>query len=217
MILYYTHNKKPRGFMERCYKHHRDQAERVGQRFVAVVAEKFSEDDEVFDFNPKWPNYADIYLRILHGLIGAKDEAPCYLCEDDTIYPDERYGWALPCPRTVIYNLNLCYIGEGGFAWHNRNGIALSQLMGSVSAVRHNIEMKLESTIDGDMSCVEPCSGGERPFISATCMIGIPSVDFRTAYNATWSLPEDVQYFEDLLGWGSARDLWSKLYTGETK
>lgn len=215
MILYYTHNAKPRGFMERCYHYHREQAERVGQKFVAVVAEKFHVTDDVYEFSDQWPKYADIYLRILHGLTDVPDEEPVFLCEDDTLYPDERYEWELPCPWTVIYNVNLCYIGEKGFAWHNRGGIALSQLMGTASAVRHNIGMKLDSCLDKTMSCVEPCSGQERNYQSLACQLSLPSVDFRTAYNATWSLPEEAEYFEDLLGWGSAKELWKKIYEGD--
>ncbi len=216
MILYYTHNRKPRGFMERCYYHHRAQAERLGITFIAVVAEKFEPDDEVYSFDPKWPKYADIYLRILHGLSGVPDDEPVYLCEDDTLYHDCRYGWIFPDMQSVIYNLNLCYIGPAGFVWHMRGGIALSQLMGPASAVKYNIGLKLEETLEGEMSCIEPCSGQGRPYLSGTCETPFPSVDFRTEYNASWSLPDDLDYFDDLNGWGSAKDLWSKLYEGRT-
>jgi len=214
MILYYTHNNKPRGFMERCYNVHKKQAENVGQQFVAIVREKFSFDDRVVEFDPKWPKYADIYVRILEGLTGIPDEEPVYLCEDDTLYPDERYHWALPDPQRVIYNLNLCYLGPKGFVWFQEGGIALSQLMGSASAVRYNIGLKFEETLANEMSCIEPCSGQGRPYQSGTCRLGIPSVDFRTDYNASWKLPQDIEFFDDLLGWGSGSKLWNNLYEG---
>ena len=215
MIIYYTHNAKPRGFLERCYNYHREQAQRVGQEFKAVVAEPIGPGDEVFSFDPNFPKYADIYQRILHGITCVPDDEPVFLVEDDTLYPDDRYSRELPCPWTVIYNLNLCYIGPLGYAWHMRGGIALSQMMGSASAVRHNVGLKLDATLKGEMACVEPCSGQERDYRSGTCSLGWPSVDFRTDYNATWKLPEDIEYFEDLLGWPSASELWRKLYKGE--
>ena len=213
MLLYYTHNKKPRGFMERCYFYHRMQAEQSGHKFVAVVAEPFDDTDIILPFNPD-PKYSDIYTRIIVALESVPDDEPVYLVEDDTLYPLERYSWALPDPEAVVYNLNLCYIGEGGFTWHMRGGIALSQLMGSCSAVRRNIRMKLEATLAGQMACIEPCSGQERPYQSMTCSLSLPSVDFRTAYNASWALPDDVEYFDQLEGWGSAKELWNCIYKG---
>jgi hypothetical protein len=214
MILYYTHNAKPREFMERCYHFHRDQADRVGQQFRAVVSEQFMDDDEVYEFDPQWPKYADIYLRILRGLTCIPDGDPVFLAEDDTLYPDERYLWTMPDLQTVIYNLNLCYIGPKGYAWHHENGIALSQLMGTASAVRYNVGLKLQEVLDGCMSCVEPVSGEGTEYRSTTCRLPVPSVDFRTDYNATWRLPDDLSFFEDLHGWPTARDLWKNIYEG---
>lgn len=215
MIVYYTHNQKPRGFMERCYWHHRKQAHRLKQTFVAVVAEQFAPDDEVYEFNPKWPKFADIYLRILHGLSGVPDDEPVFLCEDDTLYPDDRYDWIFTDLRTVIYNLNLCYISKDGFVWTHENGIALSQLMGPAAAVKYNIGMKLQETLDGKMSCIEPCSGQPGgSYLSGTCRTALPSVDFRTDYNCSWKLEDGLDYFQELDGWGNAAELWQKLYEG---
>jgi len=214
MILYYTHNAKPRGFLERCYNYHKQQAHMVGEYFKAVVAEKIGPCDEVFTFNKDFPKYADIYQRILHGLKGIPDEEPVFLCEDDTLYHNTRYHRKIECPWTIIYNINLCYIGARGFVWHMRGGIALSQAMGTASAMRHNIGLKLDACLNGELACVEPCSGQERDYRSDTAHTPYPSVDFRTDYNATWSLPENVEYFEDLLGWPSASQLWGKLYEG---
>jgi len=201
--------------MERCYNVHKTQAENCGQQFVAIVAEKFSPDDRVVVFDPKWPKYADIYVRILDGLNGVPDDEPVYLCEDDTLYPDARYFWKLPDPQQVIYNLNLCYLGPRGFVWYMEGGIALSQLMGSASAVRYNIQLKFEETIAGEMACIEPCSGQYRPYVSATCRFGVPSVDLRTDFNASWKLPDNLDFFDDLPGWGSGSELWNKLYEGK--
>ena len=214
MILYYTHNVKPRGFQQRCYDYHKRQAERVGQRFVAVVAEKLGEGDSIMEFDDKWPKYADIYLRILHGLKGCDPKESVYLCEDDTLYPDTRYYWRCDSLERVTYNLNLIYIGPKGYARHMWGGIALSQLMGTASPVHHNIAMKLEATLAGDMQCIEPVSGGERAYKSDTCKLPLCSVDFRTDYNASWKLPDNLDFFQILDGWPDAKDLWEELYEG---
>lgn len=214
MILYYTHNAKPEGFQLRCYNYHKEQAARMNQPFVSVVKEPIGAGDIVLPFDESLPKYADICVRILRGLEGVPDDELVFLCEDDTLYPDERYcNWTLSA-EAVCYNLNICYLGPRGYAYHMQGGIALSQLMGTASAVRYNIELKLAEMMALEMSCIEPCSAAGKLYRSTTIRLNTPSVDFRTDYNASWALPDDIATFEDLPYWGKAKTLWNKLYEG---
>lgn len=213
MILYYTHNAKPRGFQQRCYDFHREQAARKGQRFVSVVAEKIGDGDIVLPFDSTLPKYADIYMRILRGLEGVENKEPVYLCEDDTLYPDCRYDWLLPDDdRLVTYNLNLVYVGPLGYTRYMDGGIALSQLMGLACAVRYNIGIKLTETLNHQMACIEPCSAPGKRYLSGTCRFNAPSIDFRTGHNASWHLPQGIEYFQKLEVWPDACVLWDNIY-----
>lgn len=214
MILYYTHNAKPRGFLERVYQHHKEQAARVDQRFVAVVAEQLGDGDVMQPFDVSQPKFADIYLRILRGLDFAQIDDFVYLVEDDVLYPDSRYFWELPLELRVTYNLNIVYLCERGFFRLHENSIALSQLMGSPSAMAFNIGLKLEELRDRKMKCIEPGNGHDRPYVTGSTQLA-PAIDFRTGYNASWSVPDDVECFPNLEGWGNAGELWNEIYKGE--
>jgi hypothetical protein len=213
MILYYTHNAKPQGFMRRCYDIHRRQAASVDHTFRAVVRECFEPDDIVMQSDASLPRFADIYVRILKGLEGVKDGESVYLCEDDTLYPDCRYAQYLT-DGVVVYNLNLCYIGAKGYTRYMDGGIALSQMHGTARTVRDHIQWKLDETLRGEMACIEPCSAPGKPYISGTCRLPFAAVDFRTGHNASWNLPEGIEYFQELDGWPMADRLWNEIYKG---
>ena len=214
MILYYTHNAKPPEFTKRVYDRHKAQAERVGQRFVAVVNEWIGDGDIVQKLDASQLRFADIYLRIMRGLDHAQIDDFVYLVEDDVLYPDTRYFWELPLPRRVTYNLNIVYLCDRGYFLLHPNSISLSQLMGSREAMRYNIDMKLKEVMAGKMKCFEPGRGQDQPYETGSTHLA-PSIDFRTDHNASWSVPDDIECFQDLEAWGDASELWNEVYKGE--
>lgn len=206
-LLYYTHNRKPRAFMQRLYARHRTMAEKLGQQWVAVVAEEFAPDDLVVPFNPE-PTYADIYRRILAGLdmVAGDDRTPVYLVEDDVLYSLEHFS--LPARMDcVTYNLHLAYMSRPGYYWHHHGAIALSQLFGTKLTMRVAFRTKLNECLEKRLACVEPAGTG---YYTSTATTTVPNVDIRSGYNATWRTPDDANFLPSLPGWAPHAAVWAR-------
>jgi hypothetical protein len=215
MILYYTHNAKPAKFTRRVWDTHAAQAERTGQHFKSIVRDpslypsEFRGAIKPFDAQPL---YADLFGRILRGLEFVQDDEPIYLAEDDTLYPDERYSCE-PIPGMLGYNLNIVYLGAGGYVRIRPNTLALSQLYAFAGDLRKHVEGKLGQIMTG-----KPCEHVELVGPVFPIALDVPSVDFRTRWNATWKLEttklEWGGYFQELNGWPTAAEMW-KRYMGD--
>lgn len=210
-FLYYTHNAKPREFMERFYRRHREMAEASGAQWIAVVREKFADDDIVQAPCADDPKYADIYRRVLAGLdrVRGDDETMVYLIEDDVLYSSEHFGQAPRGPQ-VFYNLNLAYMCDRGFYWHLKGAIALSQLCGTALGMRLAMRTKLCECLEKRLACVEPAGAG---YITGTFHTNTPNIDIRSGFNATWETPESVTFLPTLPGWAPWAKLWTR-YSG---
>lgn len=212
MILYFTHNRKPEHITRRFYEYNRAQAQRLGQRWVAITAKQYYPEDQVLPFSEGFPAYADIYKRILHGLTETHPSEPVFLCEDDMLYPDERFSQAMPEPNAVCYNLNVVSLCERGWSFKPQNGIAMSQMFGTSHGLWKNIAKKYEANLTGQAACIEPCSGSEDgPYLSTTCRYLQASIDFRSSHNATWTIGPDDDVFDDLTRWGKAGPIWQQF------
>lgn len=210
-FLYYTHNAKPRPFMERLYRRHRDLAGELGHQWVAVVREPFADDDVVQATTAGDPHYADIYRRVLAGLerVHGPDDTMVYLVEDDVLYSREHFEQK-PRGLQVFYNLNLAYMCDRGYYWHMKGAIALSQLCGSLAAMRMAFRTKLLECLEKRLACVEPAGHG---YVTGTFHTNIPNIDIRSGFNATWATPADAVMVENLPGWSPWSCMWTK-YSG---
>lgn len=211
-MLYYTHNAKPREFMQRLYDRHREMAASMGAQWVAVVRVPFTAHDAVMQPRDDDPKYADIYRRILAGLdhITGPDDTMVYLIEDDVLYSTEHFAQQPRGPQ-VFYNLNLAYMCDRGYYWHMKGAIALSQLCGTRSAMRLAFRTKLCECLEKRLACVEPAGAG---YITGTCHTNIPNIDIRSGFNATWRTPEDAAFIKALPGWAPWEIIWTRYSEG---
>jgi len=211
-LLYYTHNAKPRAFMEPFYRRHRELAAALGHQWIAVVREPFGDDDTRLDPQDGDPKYADIYRRILAGLdrVAGPDDTMVYLIEDDVIYCRDHFDQP-PRGLQVFYNLNLAYMCSGGYYWHLKGAIALSQLCGSLAAMRLAFRTKLLECLERRLACVEPAGKG---YVTGTFHTHIPNLDIRSGYNATWRTPEGAVMLQTMPGWKPWADMWARYGGG---
>lgn len=211
-ILYYTHNAKPRAFMQKIYTRGRGLADETGNQWIAVCRETFAQDDIQMDIEPGLPNFADIYRRILAGLeaVRGTDDTMVFLHEDDVLYCQEHFATQGRGPM-VVYNLHLAYMCDRGYYYYLPGCIALSQLCGTLGAMRAAFRTKLTECLEARLACVEPAGAG---YITGTCKTFVPNIDIRSGYNATWKTPADVTISDTLPGWAPWQKLWPKYSEG---
>ena len=211
-FIYYTHNAKPCDFMLGIYDRNVDMANRLGARFIAVVAEPFSDTDVVVPFDPE-PKYLDIYRRILTGLRLVKDEMePVYMLEDDVLYPDEHFDMEMR-GDLLVYQMNFAFMDRQGFFRIPRGNIALSQVFGTKRALMWNYTKKFDECQGRRMACCEP-AGPEYRTATASHE-NMPCIDIRNGLNATWTgesarARPDTTVHETLPGWAPWPILWDR-------
>lgn len=228
-VLLYTTGKKP--FVQNFYEVHKEQAKRVGLRFMCISMELWNENNQDVELQlPRQSSipYTGIMEAILQGLSHFSDDDVVFIAEDDCLYQDSRFieefiDIALQEPDCMFYQKNVSFISSAGFFLPKVNGLCLHSAYGTAAAISHNIKHKLaefNDETDFPGSSVEPVSYPtlENPdpanSIYRTRSINTDfslSLDFRGYGGQTWEPDgnEEIYSHDDV--WGDADVLWRVL------
>lgn len=209
-LVYYSHLKKPRKFLERIARRDYEQAKKTHQLMLTVTPEPFSVGDENI-IMPFAGGKEDLYLRIIRACEMLPPDEVVFLVEDDILYPDEHFRKREGLrPGCWYYNLNVIFMsGRGFFEMHNRGAIALHQAFGRASAIIDGALRKIAEIKAGTFHCYEPA--GSLGYDTAVINDSQPSVDIRNGMNSgDWTDQGGLAYYNDSPEWGEHKKLWGK-------
>lgn len=228
-ILFYSNNAKPAARIKRFYDAHRQQAERLGLGFRAVVFEPIGEGDIIAPHGKaEWPYFSGIFRNLLLGMMDWRYSDIVYLAEDDCLSTDARFE-PFPYkdgldPLDLVYPMRTLYIAKGGF-FRKPAGWNLGFSYGTVAAMRHNFEEKMREILghrNRPATSVEPVRYGDHANeCYRTCNVnneeGV-NLDFRGAsgdgMNSTWGHNGEELFAEHPM-WGRADDVWQRYVAGK--
>jgi hypothetical protein len=217
MILYYTHRRFGESrIIDNCWVRLVEQAERIGQRLVAVIPEQdalaiptaWGRQDVVW-YETVEKGIPDIYHRIIKGLEVAGKFETVYLAEHDVLYCDAHFKYV---PKDGLgYNLNYTYLSEYGYFQRYSNCLALSMLCGPANLIKKGVEGKLQELKDNTFKCYEP----QGDMIRSNFKTAEPCVDIRHDFNQSWHVdPKTDRFWQEVPKsniWPGAAVLWAEI------
>ncbi len=213
-IIYYTANLIPDSFADNVRKHLSEVSNGIP---IVSVSQKPLDFGVNFCVSGLTPSFYNVYRQILVGAIYCKTKY-VICCEDDTIYSPEHFSYEPP-EGTFSYNISFWHLRRDVF-WYTGHRV-MSQCIVSTELMIKTLEERFEKYPD----MTSPPRGfgepGKREDQLGLSKVGIetfmtitPPITFRhtNSLSGVRGIPEKYSKKSELPYWGSAIDLWRRMY-----